>query len=174
MRARRVGFAGGASPSPTVREWSSCADGSPHAQAPSVPIRRAGRRARDKIWVLPTALGGEKSPSGRITGPSVAPHLRRKFVREVRSEFSWTAAFASEAIEPQVRQLLFVTFSFWERKKCIVPREGKWSSCAEGRLCGIYGSSKPLPYRGGMEFVRGRKFPRTRRTVEDACPYKRK
>ena len=24
-----------------------------------------------------------------------------------------------------------------------------------------------------MEFVRGRKLPRTRRTVEDACPYKK-
>ena len=30
------------------------------------------------------------------------------------------------------------------------------------------------PEGGEMEFVRGRKFPRTRRTVEDACPYKRK
>ena len=27
-------------------------DRSPHAQAPSVPIRRAGRRARDEVWCL--------------------------------------------------------------------------------------------------------------------------
>ena len=29
------------------------------------------------------------------------------------------------------------------------------------RGAGIYGRSKPLPYRGGMEFVRGGELPRT-------------
>ena len=52
---------------------------------------RAARRARDEIQVLLYALGGEKSPIGGICNPSVAPHLNRKFVREVRSEFSRSA-----------------------------------------------------------------------------------
>ena len=49
---------------------------------------RAGRSARDEIRILPYALGGEKSVNGGIHGPSVAPHLNRRFLREVRSEFS--------------------------------------------------------------------------------------
>ena len=52
---------------------------------------RAGRRASDRIQVLLYALGGEKSVIGGIHDPSVAPHLNRKFVREVRSEFLWMA-----------------------------------------------------------------------------------
>ena len=54
-------------------------------------VRGRGRRARDEVRVLPYALGGEKSVNGGIYGPSVAPHLNRKPLREVRSEFSWTA-----------------------------------------------------------------------------------
>ena len=63
-------------------------------QAPSVPIRRAGRRARDEIRVMLYALGGEKSPIGGICNSSGAAHLNRRFLREVRSEFFWTVACA--------------------------------------------------------------------------------
>ena len=52
---------------------------------------RAGRSARDRIQILLYALGGEKSVIGGICNPSVAPHLRRKSLREVRSEFSRSA-----------------------------------------------------------------------------------
>ena len=63
-------------------------------QAPSVPIRRAGRRARDEARVMLYELGGEKSSIGGICNPSGAAHLNRRFLREVRSEFFWTAACA--------------------------------------------------------------------------------
>ena len=102
------GFTGGANclrstqcPHPTVGEWSSCAegsacaDGNSHAQGgqsrtpvPTKEKMRAGRSARDEIQVLLYALRGEKSPIGGICNPSVAPHLNRKPLREVRSEFS--------------------------------------------------------------------------------------
>ena len=95
-----------------------CAEGSPHAQGGQsgtpVPTKEnelhAGRSARDEIQVLLYALRGEKSPIGGICNPSVAPHLHRKSLREVRSEFSWTVAFASEAVQRHVGTLLFWNF----------------------------------------------------------------
>ena len=77
-------------------------DRNPHAQGgqsrtpvPTKEKMRAERRARDGDRVLPTAVGGEKSVIGGICNPSVAPHLHRKSLREVRSEFPWTADGAS-------------------------------------------------------------------------------
>ena len=120
-------------------EWGLRADGNPHAQAPSVPIRRAGRRARDKVRVLLYALGGEKSVIGGIHDPSVAPHLNRKFVREVRSEFLWTVARASRRSNRRFAHFFFGTFFFCVKKKVHCP-PCKGRLCAEGSLCvdGIY------------------------------------
>ena len=107
-----------------------------HAQAPSVPIRRAGRRARDEARILPYALGGEKSPIGGICSPSVAPHLNRQFLREVRSEFSWTVDGAAGRSSGTLVTLTYTSvcsscnFSFKQRK--------------------VY---KPIPERG-MKIVR--------------------
>ena len=85
-------------------------------QAPSVPIRRAGRRARDVVRIMLYALGGEKSPIGGICNSFGAPHLNRRFLREVRSPFFFIGNWSGRAVERHARQLLFVTFSFWERK----------------------------------------------------------
>ena len=39
-----------------------------------------------------------------------------------------------------------------------LPKVGEWSSCGDGGLCGIYGRSKPLPYRSEIYSVRGREW----------------
>ncbi len=127
------------------------ANRNPHAQAPSVPIRRAGRRARDEIRVLPTAIGGEKSPSGGIGGSSVAPLLHRKSLREVRLSFSlagrWcvgTLTLAAEAVERHARQLLFWNFFlFGKEKSALSPCKGRL--CADGSSCGVAGGASPSP-----------------------------
>ena len=111
------------------------ANRSPHAQAPSVPIRRAGRRARDRIQVLLYALRGEKSPIGGICNPSVAPLLHRKSLREVRSEFSWTAAFAEGRSNGTLAHFFFGTFFFCAKKKVHCP-PAKGDCAQRGRLCG--------------------------------------
>ena len=104
-RGRLCGIAGGANclrstqcPHPTEGEWSLYADGNSHAQAPSVPIRRAGRSARDRIQVLLHALRGEKSPIGGIGNPSEAPHLHRKSLREVRLAFFLDGRWSGSAL----------------------------------------------------------------------------
>ena len=56
-------------------------------------VRGRGYVERKNIG-LSSVLGGEKSPSGRICNPSVAPHLNRKPLREVRLEFSLTVVYA--------------------------------------------------------------------------------
>ena len=104
----------------------------PHAQAPSVPMRRAGRRARDEARVLPYVPRGEKSVNGGIHDPSVAPHLHRKFLREVRSEFSWTVDGAAEQSSGTLVTLTYTSvcsscnFFFKQRKVYKTPFwEGK-------------------------------------------------
>ena len=117
---------------PKVRKWSSCAEGDSHAQAPSVPIRRAARRARDEIQALPYALRGEKSPIGGICNFSVAPHLHRKSLREVRLAFfldgRWSGSAltqASEAIQRHVGTLLFWHFFLLcKEKSALSPERG--------------------------------------------------
>ena len=153
-------------------------------QAPSVPIRRAGRRAREVVRVMLYALGGEKSPIGGICNSSGAAHLNRRFLREVRSSFFFVGNWSGRAVERHARQLLFVTFSYslllamsGEQKKFIKTpfRGGKESLCAEGSVCGngvncplspttwelslrasLSGRRDVVPYGGEMEFVRGR------------------
>ena len=134
---------GGSKPPPYDVKSIPCEDKSPHAQAPSVPMRRAGRRARDEARILPYALGGEKSVNGGIGTPSVAPHLHRKPLREVRSEFSWTAdgAAYSDACGRGGRAARsfasFVTF-LSNKEKFIKPFPiGKMISCANGSACEI-------------------------------------
>ena len=82
---------------------------------------RAGRRARDEIWVLPAALRGEKSVIGGIGNPSEAPHLHRKFLREVRSEFLWTVDGASGRSSRRF-VCFFCNFSFKQRKVYKTPK----------------------------------------------------
>ena len=100
---------------PESGKFILCTDRSSHAQAPSVPIRRAGRRARERDQVLFYVLRGEKSVIGGTCNFSVAPHLHRKFVREVRLEFSWTVARASGRSTCKV-VCFFSNFSFKQRK----------------------------------------------------------
>ena len=80
-----------------------------------MPIRRAGRSARDEAWVLPHALGGVKSVNGGIYDPSGAAHLHRQFLREVRSEFSWTVIGAAGRSSGTL-VCFFCNFSFKQRK----------------------------------------------------------
>ena len=111
-----------------------------HAQAPSVPIRRAGRRASDEEPALPYALRGEKSVIGGTCNPSVAPHLHRWLVREVRSEFSWTVARASGRSNRRFAHFFFGTFFLlialgneWvTEKSALSPCKGRL--CAEGAV----------------------------------------
>ena len=70
-------------------------------QAPSVPIRRAGRRARDEVWVMLYALGGEKSLIGGVEIPLWHPHLNRRFLREVRSPFFFVGNWSGRAVNLQ-------------------------------------------------------------------------
>ena len=146
-----------------------CADGSSHAQAPSVPIRRAGRSARDEAWGLPYALGGEKSVIGGTSSPSVAPHLHRKFVREVRSEFWGTVARASGRSTCKV-VCFFCNFSFKQRK--VNNPRGKGNACADEGACGFcsnYSSTAnavPLPSQGK---ARGRCTPAVWATRSELC-----
>ena len=70
-------------------------------QAPSVPIRRAGRRARDEDWVMLYELGGEKSSIGGICNSFGAPHLNRRFLREVRSPFFFVGNWSGRAVNLQ-------------------------------------------------------------------------
>ena len=103
---------------------------------------RAGRRARDEIWVLPAALRGEKSVIGGICNSSEAPHLHRKSLREVRSEFLWTVARASGDRTAGSPTSFLALFSFWERKKCIVPLQRE---IVRGReVVGNLGAVSPL------------------------------
>ena len=95
-----------------------------HAQAPSVPIRRAGRRARDKDQVLPYALGGDKSVIGGIHDPSVAPHLNRQFLREVRLSFFFVGNWSGRAVERHARYTdvhvsVFFLELFFQTKKSL-------------------------------------------------------
>ena len=71
-----------------------------------MPIRRAGRSARDEAWALPHALGGEKSVNGGIYDSSGAAHLNRKFLREVRLSFFFVGNWRGRAIERHARLLL--------------------------------------------------------------------
>ena len=134
-------------------------------QAPSVPIRRAGRRAREVVRVMLYALGGEKSPIGGICNSSGAAHLNRRFLREVRSSFFFVGNWSGRAVERHARQLLFVTFSYslllamsGEQKKFIKTpfRGGKESLCAEGSVCGngvncpLSPTTWELPLRGSL------------------------
>ena len=116
------------------------ADGSSHAQGGQsrtpVPTKnklRAGRRASDRIQVLLYALGGEKSVMGGICNPSVAPHLNRKFVREVRSEFLWAAARASRRSNRRFAHFFFGTFFFCAKKKVHCPPAK--GDCARRGVC---------------------------------------
>ena len=85
---------------------------------------RAGCRVSDRIQVLLYALRGEKSVIGGTCNPSVAPHLNRKFVREVRAEFLWTVARASGRSNRRF-VCFFCNFSFKQRKVYKTPRKGK-------------------------------------------------
>ena len=105
----------------------------PHAQAPSVPIRRAGRRASDIIQILLYALRGEKSVIGGICNPSVAPHFNRWLVREVRSEFLWTADGASGRSNRRFAHFFFGTFFFCAKKKVHCPPAK--GDCARRGVC---------------------------------------
>ena len=126
---------GGSKPPPYDVESIPCEDKSPHAQASSVPMRRAGRRARDEAWALPHALGGEKSPIGGIGTLSVAPHLNRQFLREVRSEFSLSVIGAAGRSSGTL-VCFFWNFSFKQRKVSKTPFwEGKWRLCVSGSTC---------------------------------------
>ena len=77
--------------------------------------RGAGRVMRFGVCLY--APRGEKSVIGGTCNSSVAPHLHRKFVREVRSEFSWTAAFAEGRSTCKVANFFFGTFFFLGKKK---------------------------------------------------------
>ena len=121
-----------------------CANGSSHAQAPSVPIRRAGRSARDEIQVLLYAFSGEKSVIGGTCNPSVAPHLHRWLVREVRSEFSQSVARASGRSSGTL-VCFFCNFSFKQRKVYNPVPGGKGSLCTDGSLRGVGGGASPSP-----------------------------
>ena len=130
------------------------ADRNPHAQGgqsrtpvPTKEKMRAGRRARDKIRVLPTAVGGTKSPSGGIGGSSVAPHLHRKSLREVRSEFSWTAAFAEGRSNGTLAHFFFGTFFFCAKKKVHDPPLQR--EIVRGRK---YGETSPLRPASGAAY----------------------
>ena len=103
-------------------------------------VRGRGRRARDEVRVLPYALGGEKSVNGGIYGPSVAPHLNRRFLREVRSEFSSSAMGAaySDACGRGGRAARsfasFVTF-LSNKEKLVKPHFGKGNGdCAQAEV----------------------------------------
>ena len=102
---------------------------------------RAARRARDEIQVLLYALGGEKSPIGGICSPSVAPHLHRRLVREVRSEFLWAVASACKRSTCKVVTLTYTSvcsscnFSFKQRKVNNPPERGNGFRARTGVSC---------------------------------------
>ena len=134
-----------------------CEDGSSHAQGGQsrtpVPTKnklRAGRRASDRIQVLLYALGGEKSVMGGICNPSVAPHLNRKFVREVRSEFLWAADGACKRSTCKVVTLTYTSvcsscnFSFKQRKVYKTPERGHGFRARRG----VAGGASPSPTVG--------------------------
>ena len=108
---------------------------------------RAGRRASDRIQVLLYALRGEKSPIGGICNPSVAPHLHRKFVREVRSEFLWTVDGAAGRSNRRFAHFFFGTFFFCVKKKVHCPPKGEMGVVRGGEL--REEQAPPLPWGNG-------------------------
>ena len=91
-----------------------CADGNPHAQAPSVPIRRAGRRARDGDRVRTTRPSNLQSPF--VNGASKFIRFWGSWIWITHRKFweKWLGAAqltVAKAVNLQGCQLLFVTFS---------------------------------------------------------------
>ena len=130
---------------------------------------RAGRRARERDQVLLYVLRGEKSVIGGTSSPSVAPHLNRWLVREVRSEFSQSVARASGRSTCKV-VCFFCNFSFKQRK--VNNPRGKGTACADEGACGFcsnYSSTAnavPLPSQGK---ARGRCTPAVWATRSELC-----
>ena len=108
---------------------------------------RAGCRASDRIQVLLYALRGEKSVIGGISNPSVAPHLHRKFVREVRSEFLWTVDGAAGRSNRRFAHFFFGTFFFCVKKKVHCPPKGEMGFVRGGEL--REEQAPPLPWGNG-------------------------